>query len=109
MPKFGVLASGGGCQNTGDLSVCISWTNSTLKGDFYRNSFNNSSWCKARLYIIEAGVARYKYTTTMNTIGHYPIATEPTSGSGTAATEVDVYTCADSFIQATFSPSQIYP
>lgn len=109
MPQFSTFASGGGCQNTGDLRVCISWTNTTLKGDFYRNSFNSSIWCKARVYIINTGRAKYKYTTTMNHLGHYPIATEPTSGSGTAATEADVYTCSDSFIQATINPGQRYP
>ena len=34
------FASGGGCKNTAGVGVCVSWTNSTLKGDFYVNSWS---------------------------------------------------------------------
>ncbi|WP_371409360.1 hypothetical protein OG423_05785 [Micromonospora zamorensis] len=104
------LASGGGCRDTAGLGVCVSWTNSTLKGDFYVNSWSGvSSSGTARVYIVYNGSLKYKYTALTDHIGHYPVATHGTSGSGSGYTLVDTFSQSGSSIGGGSSPRQYFP
>jgi hypothetical protein len=104
------FASGGGCANTAGLGVCISWTNTTLRGDFYVNSWSGVQYYgTARLYINYKGNYIYKYTVVTDHIGHYPVATHGTSGSGNGHTLVDTFNQNGSVIGGGSSPFQYFP
>ncbi|MGC4796549.1 hypothetical protein [Micromonospora saelicesensis] len=104
------LASGGGCENTAGLGVCVSWTNSQLKGDFYVNSWNGVGYYgTARVFIAYKSQTIYKYTIVTDHTGHYPIATHPTSGSGLGYTIVDTYSQSGSLLGGGISKFQYFP
>jgi hypothetical protein len=104
-------ASGGGCRNTGEIGVCISYRRSAsrLEGDFYRNYVEaiNAAW--ARLYIYVSGVGFiYEYSTPLDHLGHYPAAYQPV-GSGFGFTTVDIYQSDGTYLFTGNSPVQYYP
>lgn len=104
------MASGGGCKDTAGLGVCISWTNSQLKGDFYVNSWSGVAYYgTARVYINYKGTLYYKYTVVTDHIGAYPVATHNTSGSGYGYTLVDTFNSSGSSIGGGSSPFQYFP
>ncbi|MEH0975000.1 hypothetical protein V6U77_28080 [Micromonospora sp. CPCC 205546] len=92
------------------MGVCVSWTNSTLKGDFYVNSWSGVQYYgTARLYINYNGVNKYKYTVVTDHLGHYPVDTHSTSGSGYGYTLVDTFNQNGSVIGGGSSPVQYFP
>lgn len=104
-------AWGGGCQEGGGTSSCISLDGSTLKGDFYVNNFSVvDSQGYADLYICVAGIGcDYEYTVFTNHTGHYPVAdrTIP-ADEGEAWTLVVYWNRFGGFIGQLASPSQFW-
>ncbi|MEV5823053.1 hypothetical protein AB0L22_28230 [Micromonospora haikouensis] len=104
------MASGGGCKNTQGLGVCISWTDTQLKGDFYVNNWSGVvQYGTARLYINYKGTLVYKYTVVTDHLGAYPVATHGTSGSGSGYTLVDTFNQSGTSIGGGTSPYQYFP
>ncbi|MFG1955392.1 hypothetical protein [Micromonospora sp. NPDC048830] len=106
------LASGGGCKLYGGVQPCISWTNNTLKGDFYINSWSGAVYYgTARVYINVNGTNHYKYTTVTDHLGAYPVAQHATAAgsSGYAYTIVDTFNQNGSVIGGGISPFQYWP
>lgn len=104
-------ASGGGCRNTIDVGACVSYsaTFRRVSGDFYLNS-NTQGSCRASLWIRVNGTWHYKYTVALDHFGRYPEAHHSVSGTGSAYTEIDLYSCANGFYQySARSPTIFYP
>ncbi|WP_309117959.1 hypothetical protein [Saccharothrix sp.] len=109
-PHTAQAASGGGCRNTYDVGVCVSYSSTykRVSGDFYLNS-NTWDSCTAKLYIRVNGTWHYKYLVVLDHIGRYPEGHVPVSGSGSAYTKVELYDCAGRFQYQAFSPTLYYP
>ncbi|TDB80242.1 hypothetical protein E1182_09900 [Micromonospora sp. KC721] len=92
------------------MGVCVSWTNSQLKGDFYVNSWggNAQHYGTARVYINYNGDLKYKYTVVTDHLGQYPLATHSTSGDGYGYTLVDTFNQNGSSIGGGSSPFQYF-
>ncbi len=102
--------SGGGCANTRAIGSCISFASGTvnpLLGDFYLN-YSESGSAIARVWIVVNGSERYKYTTILDHLGHYPIARHTVSGSGSAFTRVRIYNSNDSYLYTADSKIQYW-
>ncbi|WP_412540279.1 hypothetical protein R8Z50_31370 [Longispora sp. K20-0274] len=103
-------ASGGGCQNVSDARPCVSYKagSKALWGDFYLNSRTRGE-CKANVFIFVNGQPRYQYTVDTYSLGHYPLDSEPVSGSGRGYTSVDFLDCDGGWIFTANSPDQYWP
>lgn len=104
------LFANGGCAvgADGDIDSCISYQggNRRVAGDFYRLD-NQWLWAtKARVYISTSqhGLV-YKYTADLDHYGHYPVAYQSVSGSGNAATYVELRDGSDTVQAGAWSPN----
>ncbi|MEV6525973.1 hypothetical protein AB0M43_28915 [Longispora sp. NPDC051575] len=103
-----VAASGGGCVNVSDARPCVSYRSKALWGDFYLNSRTRGQ-CKANVFIFVNGQPKYQYTVDTYSLGHYPLDSEPVSGSGRGYTSVDFLDCSGRWIFTANSPDQYWP